>query len=140
MLRRSRESPPRQLTAAKSCWRAPWLLLFLDWGKKQKPISRACLGDEGDLWLARRGVRLAASLCQDADRLDPEPLAAATSRSCSATVPRRRAIGFLRRLAFRLDPLGKHVRTSVDLLEVPGDRGGPVADSPRSRWVCSNGV
>ncbi len=42
-----RELAPRQLTAAEESWRTPRQLLYLDWGKKQKPISRACLGDKG---------------------------------------------------------------------------------------------
>jgi hypothetical protein len=73
--------------------------------------------------------RLAASLPRDTDRRS-EPSAAATSRSFSAALPRRPALGLLRRLTFRPDPLGKHVRTPVDLLEDPRDRDGPVADRP----------
>lgn len=38
------------------------------------------------------------------------------------------ALGLLRRLTFRPDPLRKHVRTPVDVLESPLDRDGPVAE------------
>jgi hypothetical protein len=53
----------------------------------------------------------AVPLCYGRSR--PKPSAAATSWSFSAGLPRRLAVGLLRRLALRPDPLGEHVRTPV---------------------------
>jgi hypothetical protein len=76
--------------------------------------------------------RLEASLRPGCGPSRPERSAAATSRSFSAAFPRRRALGLLRRLTFRPDPLGKHVWIPVDLLNL----SVPVIVTVPSPTVC----